>query len=803
MDQNGNQSTHNVSVPGLGSHATNTGAPVAFVDSIEAHASAEPWHRVYLPPPKVLPPVDGHNLGTLVVSLAHFLRVAIAIGYNYFTSNVVKFFLLILRWFVPPTLATVQQRYVNEVHAASLARKWAATDTLPSYVSQLNLLHVLRSIGHTGIKESDGILRTPEECATTSLVRLQLDAHGRPFVRAEVEGVDTSFLVDTGASVSVLTFDSYNSLPNKSSLPRIQHVPAVYDHQHNKLNANFGVLCHVILDGKTIIIPFIVSHHSSSNILGTDTLVGRCLSLAHHGTEAFLIVGEIPVHERPKVKLADRSALYVVHDAIVPGEGYKRITVTPFVFPAKTDIPSHYFSITYVDTLDGVDGLTTHAKLDEHGCMTLRVRNRSIIDWDIPKCSILAFGQCDPSYRPPKRDKRHRERVHDSSKDDQPHSPSLAGRIELTQPSSPSNDVDNSLPHGSSHADGSHSRPKGASRVDADRSGQGMPSPTSADARSPEISTTGGDPGKPAPPTLDAQGSPSHMTEALHPRSACQELMADATPYTCFCQLPSDCINIIIRGNKFGDTISPYLSYVGYTREPRVSGRFFSFRRGARKVYVLYGATVADREAAIATIPDDGTTAYVVNMDEDMPTGSKLRVRLDGSCKLHPFPYNAKPTIISLAITDVENTHRIMLNEFKLQTILHLANIFTEVYYDPQIPKQLHMVIHVPEIITLQAQLLQNYLAAMIVPFAPRLQVVEPYTGTINYRFSNFIFNLNKIAELLKVQMQSRNPKQELTSVPTGMAGIKKCACSACMADVDKRLYHVNNNASIIGAEQR
>ncbi len=700
--------------------------------------------RVNLPRERKLPQLENDNIHTFIRSLLFFLYIGLGIVYNYALSNVRKHITQVWNWVLPPSIGELQSAYIRDMRIQEIKQTWDKVNGLPSYVEEISALNILKMIGHTDKNEEDTKYRSPAECNNKTFIKLQLDKNGRPFVTADVETVPLNFLVDTGAAVSVITHKDYNSLPNKDSIPRIapDKCPTVLDHQGNALKTPFGVLCNVAMEDKSLILPFLVSTHSTSNILGANALVGRCLSLTHSGNKAFLIVAESSIEDRPKVILNGKVPLFVTKDTVIPGESKMNVEVTPFIYPSKAEIRNEYMEIQFVDTLEGIKGLTHHAKLKDNGCLQLKIKNQSLIDQDIHMCSILAFATYDPDYNP--------KRLQNP-----PTAKNKASANDL--PQSPKDDA-----------------------TECENKHDTMISRTRA-AQEPEVVMPLENV---APLTLDEIDSASAMST--------KETISG--PYNCFCTLPKECNTIVIRGNTYADVISPHLSYVGYTRESLISGRPFSFHRGPRKIIILFAKNSSDKEKAMVQIPNEPTVAYVTNRDTLAETGKRKRLFLDGSCKLHPFPHSSTPKFITVAITDMANTHQLMFEKFSQRIIVQLANIYSEIYYDDLIPDSVHMVCHVPDVITLQSALLHNYLMALLFPLSARLKVIEPLVSNPSFRFTHFLALLAKSADLLQVTLQSRDPKQELRTYPTGLNCIKKCTCCSCMAYVDKQLYGSNKS---------
>ncbi len=408
-------------VPGIGIYQHNSSHGEDDYEVIEPSSICESsLQRVNLPQQQKMPSLDTQTFNSIIQSLFWLIYVGLGIAYKYVVWTFRDKLTAMWRWIVPPTLEDIQNAYVVAAQRDNLKRKWSSISELPSYVCQLEMLPLLQEIGHQSEREMQSKCRPPEACPAKTLVRLRLDNYGRPFMLANVEEIPTSFLIDTGASLSILSRQSFDALPNRDSLPRIRDIPKVFDHQMKQLDIPFGVVCNVTIDGKTLILPFLVSNLSSSNVIGTDALIGRCIHLTHSGTDAYLVLAEAPAGERPKVQLNGKIALYVSKDVVIPGESHRRIPVTPFIYPAQTAIRTDYMLLNYVDTLEGLEGLTTSARLDKDGYMNLRVRNRSILDFEIPKCSILAFGEYNEPYHMPKRKKgKDKERTSSS-----PRSPS-------------------------------------------------------------------------------------------------------------------------------------------------------------------------------------------------------------------------------------------------------------------------------------------------------------------------------------------------------------------------------------------
>jgi hypothetical protein len=708
----------------------------------------EQYHRIVLPEEEPPPTLKVESMSQLLITLLQLLFYVTKLAIHHGTVLVRDTLTSLISFVYPPSLETRQQHYIQKHQVHSLSQHWQAVDWLPAYVCEIKLLSLLKQIGHTGDKERTPSA-SPADFPVKTAVRLQLDPHGRPFVAADIEGISCTLLLDTGASVSVLTQRFFDRLPSKHTLQRFTDIPAIYDHQGNPIPITAGVMCQVTIGHKSLLLPFIVSPKSSSNLIGTNALVGRKLALTHHGHQAELIVGEMAADCRPTLQLAQQSALYAVNDTVLPGDATRTVDVSPFLFPANAEIKNCYLQLMPLDYEEGFVLKTTHAKLKNDGTLQLRLHNNSIIDRDIPRCSIVGFAKYDESYKPPTK----------------------PARKEKATPPPPADHLTPTVISDEGNSTGVHQTPAAATESDTTTTiPPAVPTAASLD-NTPSLSTPSHQVAEvaPSPPTADSNGT---LLEAA-----------------CHCQL--EATTLILRCNGFGDSCLPYLSYIGHHRSPLPSGRAFRFRRGEKQIILLYGETQKDLDKALDACPDGPQVAYITNLDEKTNTGSRTRVRVTGSCSQHPFPYQSQPAFISLVMSDQANSHQFMLARLDKHLTIKLGDLFSEVYWSPEIPEQVHVILHAPDILSMKTGLLHNIVGALVMPLSSRLKIMEVYSAPPTYQNVNFNNIIYKVARLHKATLQSRNPLRESKVYTTSMVPLKQCVCPFCLPEQDKRAYQI------------
>ncbi len=227
-----------------------------------------------------------------------------------------------------------------------------------------------------------------------------LDQRGRPHVQCILEGVPVTFLVDSGASASILSYKDFCKIKHRDSLVKSSATPKLYDHQNNVIKTLYNVMCEGSFEGKTVVMSLLVSTASPSNILGMDTLIGRSLVFTHRGTDAYLIIGECRADKRPVMKLPDKMALYVLEDTFIPPESVRSVTITPCVYPMHVEIPDTYLEVEYIPPSEGFEGRTKHVQLDNDGKAKLKICNRSLVDLALHANSVIGTGTFLPDFVP-------------------------------------------------------------------------------------------------------------------------------------------------------------------------------------------------------------------------------------------------------------------------------------------------------------------------------------------------------------------------------------------------------------------
>ena len=649
-----------------------------------------------------------------------------------FIPNKLKSLIGALRQLIwPPEMYTSESPFMKEHRLQELKSKWNSVKTLPTYICQADVLPLMKEIGHRSDAEIE-TGRNPSDFPTKTYVMLELDPHGRPFVRFLIETIMSDWLVDTGASLSIMTKALFDSLPQKDSLPRIGSHPKVFDHQSNPIPIIASVLCRATFGDKTLLLPFLVSSTSSTNVLGMSALVGRSLMLSHRGHEAFLIIGECRATERPSLTMSKRSPLFVARDIIIPGEATRRIQVSPFVYPSSVTIEDHYVKVEYLTELDGLKGITTHAKLDENGLMGLRMHNDSLIERHLPQCSIIGTAEYDPNYIPPNTPK-------------------------LKCPIAPLPKVDKT--------------------------------PLSGDDQIPQRKTScAQNPSKPeSESTQGDPHGPTHVPAKVHEIPTPDPPQPRGTS-PCFCNIEQD--TVIIRGNKYGDCCIPHLNYVGYNRSPLPSGQAFRFQRGRKTIIIIYGETEQDLRQALDLCPDNPKVAYIVNNDPTKELGDRRALKLSGDCQAHPFPYGLRPDYVSASLTDAkEASHSKMTHQLRNRVVLNIAQFYAELYWDQANLKQAHLIVHVPSILVMQKPLLHNFIAALFMPFISSMRILEPYVAPPSFKYQTFLTILSNLAKMYRLSIQVRSPNAEHMTYPACSDPIKSCTCDVCMKIRDQQTY--------------
>ncbi len=650
-------------------------------------------------------------LGTII----WLLCISVA---NTWKTTTGKFCTWILKILLPKILNNSTTALVHDVHLNRVKHKWNVINKLPTYSAQNEGSHMLQEINHNGNEETEGFLH-PEDAPVKTLVKLLLDQRGRPHVQCILEGVPVTFLVDSGASASILSYSDFCKIKHRDTLVKSHATPKLYDHQHREIKCKYNVMCQGSFEGKTILMSLLVSSASTSNVLGMDILVGRSLVFTHRGTDAYLIIGECKAEKRPVMKLPDRMALYVLEDTLVPSESVRTVMVTPCVYPMHVDIPDEYLEIDYIAPTEGFEGRTKHVKLDNEGKAKLKVCNRSLVDLALHANSVIGTGFFLPDFNP---------------------LPAKRVKVKQAKSEKPTPEV----------KDGA---PQKAASVHAVSSTESQPLPTKTD--------------------VDEK-----IVEQVN----------------CFCSLPQS--TIVLKGNKFGDTFCPYLGAGSYVRTALTSGASERFKLGKKQIIILFGNTKKDFLTAIDNLPKGNDVVYITGPNDKQNLPDMLQVTIAGNCTEHPFDYSLKPSFISFCRT-YQGKHLKTIHPWTHKKVLDILNIRVEMYFDPTSDKQLHYVLHIPDILTLKEQWLCNLVAALVQPFCDTVRILEPYLfpdeGT-NHRSTMFHGILQKVATLHGITLQGRMPNMEKT-YDTSPDNIKNCTCEYCTKCRDKLTY-TNMNGS-------
>ena len=370
--------------------------------------------------------------------------------------------------------------------------------------------------------------------------------------------------------------------------------------------------------------------------------------------------------------------------------------------------------------------ITTHGKINDCGYIEIKIRNASIIDRELPKCSILATGTYVKNYTPLSRGKTKKNG---------------AGKSLSTL--------------------GDKSTPTDKSVVGSDKDTSNNKTPTSGEINEVQSSNT--------------------TNEEIPTKT-------EISTVPCFCAMDEKVI--ILRGNKFGDTVIPYASYVGYNRSELSDGKAFKFKRGTKTIVILYGPSEKEIKNVLEICPKGTDVAYITNHDKTLMPNNVKRVHISGECDQHPFPYHLEPQYVSFALTDNKtNSHHKMIHNLKERIVIKLANMVAELYWDPNDHKQAHFVLHIPDIMIMQNAMLHNYVASLLMPFASSVRILEPYTGANNYKQQCVLTLLGKLAKLHNVTIQARSPAWESKTYKTNPHAIKHCPCDYCIGRRDREIY--------------
>ena len=690
--------------------------------------------RVMLPrKTENIPQLENVSIATVIsylLQLIWFLFLSSSKGIGKRATSALKW---IFDHLVPKSLSQRQNSMLKIEHLNKLRQKWRHVSKLPAFAAQQESLELLQEIGHDSTEEHNNFLH-PDQASVKTVVRLMLDQRNRPHIQCTLENVPVSFLVDTGASLSILSYDTYLKIPNHNSLPRTYETPKLYDHQRHEIKVMFGVMCRATFGDKTLLIPLLVSPASKSNVLGVDVLIGRSLVLTHRGTDAYLIVGECTAEKRPVMKLSDGMPMYILEDSVVPSESVRSITVTPCVYPMFVDIPESYLEITYISPSEGFEGRTKFIKLDDEGKAKLKVCNASLIDLVLLANQVIGTAKFAPDYSPPfaKRLK---------------HKPS---KTSISTSGEPETKLEGSASPPNLENDISFKQEK-IEQVFVD---QTSPSETPASA------------------SIKKELTQNHPV---------------VEKVDCFCSIPQD--TIVIRGNRYGDTNCPYLTAGSYTRTPLASGVIEKFKLGNKQICIIYGSTKKDIKTALDNVPQGNNVAIITNKDCFDVDQNRRLVALTGNCKQHPFLYHLEPTFISFNRT-VRGKHTKMVHQLCDRIWFEVLNIKVEMYYGPLAPKQVHYVLHIPDILMMKEDWIHNLVGALVKPFSTTVRILEPYLFPDSNNHQTTMFNgiLQKVTKLHGITLQGRMPHMEKT-YSASEDYIKNCACDYCVKARDQETY--------------
>lgn len=682
---------------------------------------SENMTRVIMPKTEVeIPQLESSNIGTIIwyfFTLAWYLVVTSLKNLKGLTGTIINW---IVEHVGPQTWTHVQNSFLRDEHIERLRKKWRKIGALPTYSANEGSLNILQELKHDPSLETEGFLR-PEDAPVKTIVRLLLDQRNRPHVQCMVEGVPCTFLVDSGAALSVMSYESFLTLPGHDQLIKSYDTPKLYDHQSNEIKIKFCALCRVVFSDKTILIPFLVSGASRSNVIGCNVLMGKSIIFTHRGTDAYLIIGECKAEQRPVMKLPETFPLYIIEDTLVPAESVKTILVTPCAYPMYIDIPDENVELRYISPNEGFEGRTKLIKLNDQGKAKIKVCNRSLVDLALHANTVIATGSFASDYipLPPKRIRKAKSNIEIKRADDQP---TKAHTIQEVH----------------------------------------------------------------APENTLLRGTTEENINSAEPEPS-KDIAKNIQEIPCFCSLPQE--NIIIKGNQYGDTAIPYITAGSYTRVKLTSGICENIKIGNKKISIIFGNTKKDLNTCLENCLTGQNVAYITNNDEIETSQDRHFVKIVGGCKEHPFLYQASPTFISFCQT-TKGKHLQMLQNLSKRIQFEILNIKVELYYDDQHPKQLHFVLHIPDILTLKENWILNLVGAIVSPYSNSVRILEPYLfpDTTSHRTTMFNNILQRVARLLGITLQGRLPHLEKVFA-TSETPLKNCTCEYCVSARDKQVY--------------
>ncbi len=654
-----------------------------------------------------------------------------------------------------------QTKMVAMMHRNKLLSKLSSVSKLPTYYAQDEEEMYLQELGYDTSEEQDRFM-LPSDCHQKIFVPLQLDIMKRPHVTLHVHDEPITFLVDSGAAMSVLRHTDFLKIPNHDSLPRGKERVEIRDHQQRIIPVMFTILVPATVGGKVVTLNLLVCKRSASNVLGMDTIVGRSLIFTHRGSEAFLIVGELGATQRPIMKIRKRMGLFVLKNTIIPAESTRKIEVSPFVFPMRVDIDHGNFRIEYAETLDGIEGLSKRIKLDDDGNAIVRLKNTTIIDRELSAEEVIGWAFLE----------------------DKENSKNKSVTFEEGTPSKIKEEKS------------SKTEVMGSSKIEDARSSKSSNRGQTAEDITLDLKVIPNE--LPSIETLETADSTKFTTcnskeNDVLSRSQVSKSLKPFIPkkVSCFCALTES--NLILRGNCMGDTNIPFLTYGGFRRERSGENSCQVYHKDKRKVSVIYSNKEAELEEKLKKIPQDEPSALIVNRDSYLSPNIPSYIVV-GKCPDHPFPYHVSPTYLSLVTTETKNEiHQEMIQELNQQVRFLLFDTWVQGFWSEK-GNQVHFILHVPSVRATHKGWLENFISALVKPFEHSLRIIEVYNSNHGQGYASMIFNnaVGNLSRFFSLTLQSRSPHLERLTYPINTQ-IHECNCGSCLQKRDHEIFQRQN----------
>jgi hypothetical protein len=653
-----------------------------------------------------------------------------------------------------------QLNFLKAEHYKRIRNKWNSVDELPAYVAQEEALKLMQEIGLNSNANTTKFLQ-PSEVPIKAMVKLNLDQTNRPHVSCKVEGVPCSFLCDTGASISIISVKSFKKIPHHDTLVRTYDFPKIFDHSGNSIKVKFGVMCRVTFGSKTLVLKLLVSPISQTNVFGMDILLSKSLIYTNRGTDLYLVVGEVKCENRPAMKLQKDMPLFLVSDVVIAPETTRTVSVTPCLFPGKFDIEDEYIKVKFIPPTEAAQIRTDYIKLDDQGIGKIKICNQGLIDLPLPANVVIGTGNYDRDYTGAALRWAHKvnkkQEENPDPKQENVVEVAKRGLNDIIDPIE-KKDAQNTVAVLSSKAD-----------LESTQAVQGTCTTTTVIGESVALAT-------------------------------------DILTVPCFCTLSVEII--VIKCNRFGDTICPYLGTSSYTRSPLTSGVVNKFRSCKKDIMAVYASTWKEFYATLQKIKVDETAAFIISNEDKERLPPFLLVKLVGGCTTHPFLYNYKPTFISFCRT-IKGMHRQIIHNLTSRIVIEILNTKVELYFSeetsqdtvetgkgnqlaiPNTSNQLHCVLHLPAIISLKEHWIHNIVASIVNAYAGCVRILEPYVSPDANDYQTTLFNsiLDKVAKLHGVSLQGRVPSKEGKVFDAHEEALKGCPCDYCVTYRQKHTY--------------